>query len=132
MLSASLPPASCTMTRLRETAPAARAMSTRNAGAAKLIVNAAIPSRKNSRRVTFRDMSFSSDELVLAGSGDETREPWRLRIHLRVGAGPRAAGVQIRDQLAGLGRCKWSGSKPLQHGVEQGLGLRLVRGAERP
>src|SRR5690242_16651985 len=128
MLSASLPPASCRMTRLRETAPAARAMSTRNAGAAKLIVNAAMPSRKNSRRVTFRDMSFSSDELILAGAGDETREPRRLRIHLRVGAGPRTAGVQIRDQLVGFGRCIRSGRKPLQHRVEQRLRLRLVGG----
>src|ERR1043165_932631 len=119
-------------TRLRETAPRARAMSTRNAGAAKLSVNAATPSRMNSRRVTLFAMVPSSDELILAGSGDESRQPRRLRVHLCVGAGPRPAGVEILEELAHFIRRERGGSEALQHPVEHALRLRALASAERP
>src|SRR5437870_2480425 len=118
-------------TRLRETAPCARAMSTRNAGAAKLTVNAATPPRMNSRRVTLVAISLPLDELILAGPGDKPRETGSLRVHLRVGAGPCPAGVEVREQFARLGAGKRCGSKPLQHGVEQAARLRTIGRAER-
>src|SRR5262249_50922680 len=130
MLNASLPPASCRTTRLRDTAPAARAMSTRNAGAAKLMVNAAMPSRKNSRRVTFRDMCVSLDELILARPRNDAGEPRRLGLHLRVGSRPRATGVQVRDQLARLDVRVRPRREPQQHRVEERFRFRLVRRAE--
>src|SRR5215467_2736529 len=130
MLSASLARVISRLTRMRERVPAAFAMSTRNAGAAKLIVNAAMPSRKNSRRVTFRDMCGSLDELILARSGDDAGQPGRLRVHLRVGAGPGSSGIQIRNQLARLDVGVRPRREPLHHRVEQRLRLGLVRGAE--
>src|SRR5437762_1084001 len=54
MLSPSFPPVKSRTTRLRPLAPCARARSERNAGAAKLNVNAATPFLTKSRRVIMR------------------------------------------------------------------------------
>src|SRR6266542_2025636 len=98
MLSPSLPPVRSSTTRLRLNAPCARARSDRNAGAAKLIVNAATPSFKKARRVIMVRISVGPrgsglavailgpspqlapspqplHELVLSGSKNEMREP---------------------------------------------------------
>src|SRR5262245_39281930 len=120
-------------TRLRETAPCARAMSTRNAGAAKLSVNAATPSRRKSRRETFiADSSWSSNELILARSRDEPRQARRLRVHLRLGSGPRSTCVQIRHHLVHFLRVERSGRQTLEHGVQDAIGLCSLARAQRP
>src|SRR5262245_4122860 len=119
-------------TRLRDTAPCARAMSTRNAGAAKLSVNAATPSRMNSRRVTLVAMFVRSlHELIFAGSGDQARKARCLRIHLRIGAGPRLTGGEVAEQLRGFVGSKRRGSHSFQHRVEHACGLRALCVAER-
>src|SRR5688572_1652736 len=72
-------------------------MSFRNAGAAKLTVNAVTPSRMNSRRESL--VISVSDELILGRSNDELREPGALCVELRVGPGPNPSGVQVREQI---------------------------------
>src|SRR5262249_30998100 len=118
-------------TRFLETAPCARAMSTRNAGAAKLTVNAATPPRMNSRRVTLVAMFVPLDELILAGPGDQTRQACGFGVHLRVRACPRPAGVQIVEKLVHFRRLVRRGRQPLQHRVQHTLRLCTVRRAER-
>src|SRR6185369_9973530 len=115
-------------TRLRDTAPCARAMSTRNAGAAKLSVNAATPSRMNSRRVTLVAMVLLYMNWY---SPDPARKARCLRIHLRIGARPRLTGSEIAEQLRGFVGSKRRGSHSFQHPVEHACGLRALCGAER-
>src|SRR5688572_10332212 len=74
-------------------------MSLRNAGAAKLTVNAATPSRMNSRRVNLLICAFPLHELVLGGPDDQLGQPGRLGVELRVGPGPCASRLQVGDQL---------------------------------
>src|SRR5260221_496346 len=82
------------MTRFLEPAPWARAMSARKAGAAKLTVNAATPSRMKSRRVTCMALSLLH-ELEFSGSEDEPRDARFLDGAHDELRGPRVSGVGV-------------------------------------
>src|SRR5512144_1178385 len=96
VLSASFPPLRYSTTRLRRARPCARAMSERNAGAAKVTVKAATPPRTNSRLVM--GMLDVLHELVVAGSDDQVRQPRSLHEELRVRTGPRTARPRVIDE----------------------------------
>src|SRR5436190_3925816 len=112
MLSASLPPLRYRTTRLRRALPCASARSERNAGAAKLKVNAETPPRMNSRRVN--GMAGLLNELVFAGPGDEVRDARGLGRELRIRSGPRPAGARVIDQRVVRVRRKRRRGHPVQ------------------
>src|SRR6266545_4166984 len=140
MLSASLPPLRYRTTRLRRDEPCARARSERNAGAAKLKVNAATPPRMNSRRATpggfappappTRSLAgsqhpawltrcarsfFISHQLVFTGSDNEVRQPRGFRRELGVRPRPRPAGARVVDQRV----IRIGGKRRRRHPIER-------------
>src|SRR5262252_7051241 len=106
MLSASLPPPRYRTTKLRVCVPCARARSDRNSGAANVTVNAATPPFTNCRLVIF----ITSAELIFRRAGQQVGQPGRLRLQLRVAAGPRSGRAQVirqfRRNAAVEGRCR--------------------------
>src|ERR1700730_2197502 len=105
MLKPSLPPLKSSTTRLRLDDPCARARSDRNAGAAKLMVNAATPFFTNVRREIAISgplptpisvglclymkrtalEGWSLDELVIGGPQHQVDDAGSLGLELRVG-----------------------------------------------